>query len=166
MTENISAPESPASITSMSVLAFFAADHVAVSPDAKMYVNGGFFGLLSFPTFPANLGTLGVAAVLQLPFHDTMQDHTIRIGMRGPDGQELPVRVDATFRAAPRPETQFGDPGMVPFGVTLTNVQIPTAGLYCLVLWFDGIEKATYRVRAVQIPMVASSGAPASVPGS
>lgn len=165
MTESTSAPESPASITSTSVLAFFAADHIAVAPDAKMYVNGGFFALLSFPTFPANLGTLGVAAVLELPFHDTMQNHTIRIGMRGPDDQELPVRVEATFRAAPRLETQFGDPGIVPFGVTLTNVQIPTPGVYNLVLWFDGIEKGTYRLRAVQIPMVASSGASASIPG-
>jgi hypothetical protein len=165
MTESTSAPESPASITRTSVLAFFAADHIAVAPDAKMYVNGGFFGLLSFPTFPANLGTLGVAAVFELPFHDTMQDHMIRIGMRGPADQELPVRVEATFRAAPRVETQFGDPGIVPFGVTIPNVQIPVPGVYHLVLWFDGIEKSTYRIRAVQIPMAASSGASASIPG-
>jgi hypothetical protein len=164
MTESTSAPESPASITQTSVLAFFAADHVAVTPDAKVYVSGGFFGLLRFPTFPANLATLGVAAVLELPFHDQMQDHTIRIGLRGPDNQELPVRVEARFRSAPSVETQFGDPGLVPFGVTLTNVQIPGPGAYHLVLWFDGVEKKTYRMRAVQTPMIASSGAPASIP--
>jgi hypothetical protein len=53
---------------------------------------------------------------------------------------------------------------MVPFGVTLTNVQIPTAGAYNLVLWFDDVEVKTYRLRAVQTPMVTSSGAAASVP--
>jgi hypothetical protein len=164
MTESTSAPASPASISQTSVLAFFAADHVAATPDAKLYVNGGFFGLLRFPAFPAILATLGVGAVLELPFHDQMHDHAIRIGLRGPDNQDLPVRVEAGFRTAPSLEAQFGEPGVVPFGVTLTNVQIPTAGAYNLVLWFDEVEVKTYRFRAVQTPMVTSSGAPASLP--
>jgi hypothetical protein len=164
MTESTSAPESPASITQTSVLAFFAADHVAVTPDAKVYVNGGFFGLLRLPAFPTNLPTLGIAAVLELPFHDQLHDHTIRIGLRGPDNQELPVRVEARFRAAPSPETQFGEPALVPFGVTIPNVQIPASGTYNLVLWLDGVEKKTYRIRAVQTPMAVSSGASASIP--
>jgi hypothetical protein len=165
MTESTSAPESPAAITRTSVLAFFAADHVAVTPDAKMYVSGGFFGLLRFPAFPANLATLGVAAVLEIPFHGQMQDHTIRIGLRGPDDQELPVRVEANFRTAPTLDTQFGDPAIVPFGVTITNVQIPLPGAYNLVLWLDGVEKKTYRIRAVQTPMAISAGGISSIPG-
>jgi hypothetical protein len=164
MTESTSAPPSPASISQTSVLAFFAADHVAATPDAKLYVNGGFYSLLRFPAFPATLPTLGVAAVIELPFHDQMHDHTIRIGLRGPDDQELPVRVEARFRAAPSLEAQFGEPGLVPFGVTLTNVQIPTAGAYNLVLWFDDVEIKTYRFRAVQVPTATSSGGPASIP--
>lgn len=163
MTEATSTPESPASISQTSVIAFFAADHVAATPDAKLYINGGFFGLLRFPAFPATLSTLGVGAVLELPFHDTMRDHTIRIGLRGPDEQELPVRVEARFRAAPSLEAQFGEPGLIPFGVTLTNVQIPTAGTYNLVLWLDNVERKTYRVRAVQTPMVTTAGAAGAV---
>jgi hypothetical protein len=164
MTESAAAPASPASISQTSVIAFFAADHVAGTPDAKLYVNGGFFSLLRFPAFPANLATLGVAAVLELPFHDTMRDHAIRIGLRGPDDQELPVSVEARFRAAPSLEAQFGEPGLIPFGVTLTNVQIPTAGAYNLVLWLDNVERKTYRLRAVQTPMVATAGAAGAVP--
>jgi hypothetical protein len=164
MTESTSAPESPAPINQTSVIAFFAADYVAATPDAKLYVNGGFFGLLRFPAFPATLPTLGVAAVLELPFHDQMRDHTIRIGLRGPDGQDLPVRVEAQFRAAPGLEAQFGEPGLIPFGVTITNVQIPTVGAYNLVLWLDNVERKTYRIRAVQTPMAATSGAARAVP--
>src|SRR5438067_1562908 len=82
------APESPAAITSTSVLAFFAADHIVVAPDFKMYVNGGFFAHLRFPVFPGQLPTLGIGAVLQIPFQDTMQDHVLRIGLRGPEQQE------------------------------------------------------------------------------
>ena len=114
MTEMTTAPDTPAAITSMSVLAFFAADHVAAS-DSKLYVNGGFFNLLRFPVFPATLPTLGVGVVLKIPFQDTMRDHVLRIGLRGPDHQDLPVRIEARFHTTPSPEAEFGEeePGPV-----------------------------------------------------
>ena len=157
-------PDSPAAITSTTVVAFFAADHVALTPDAKMYINGGFFNLLRFPAFPAVLPTLGVAAALQLPFQETLREHTIRIGLRGPDGQELPVRVEAQFKAAPGLEAQFGDPSIVPFGVTVTNVEFPNPGVYNLVLWVDGTEKKTYPMRIIQVPGVPTLGPAANLP--
>lgn len=159
------APDSPAAITSTSVIALFAADHVAVAPDAKMYVNGGFISLLRFPTFPAILPTLGLAAVLQLPFQDTMRNHVIRLGLRGPDRQDLPVRVDAQFRVAPTKETEFGEPGLVPFGVTVTNVEFPKPAVYELVLTFDNVEMKTYRMRAVQSAMVVGAAPPSAPSG-
>lgn len=164
MTETTSVPDSPAGITSTSVVAFFAADHVALTPDAKMYVNGGFFNLLRFPAFPAVLSTLGVGVAFEIPFQDTMQEHRIRIGLRGPDGQELPVRVEASFRNALSWEAQFGDPGLVPFGVTVTNVEFPAPGVYSLVLWLNGVEQKTYRMRVTQIPGVPSVGPASHIP--
>ena len=158
------APESPAAITRTTVLAFFAADHAAVAPDAKMYVNGGFFGLLRFPSFPAQLATFGVGAVVEMPFQDTMRDHTLRIGLRGPEQEERPVRVEARFRTAPTIEAQYGEPQLIPFAVTIPNVEFPAPGVYHLVLWVDDAERATYRLRAVQTPMVMTAAAP--LPGS
>ena len=158
MTEMVSAPDSPAAITTTSVVALFASDHVALAPDGKMYVNGGFIGLLRFAAFPAILPTLGIAAVLEVPFQDTMQDHTIRIGLRDSEGQQLKVGVEARFRNALSPEAQFGDPSIVPFGVTVTNVEFPAPGAYQLVLWFDGVEKKVYRMRAIQTPMALPIG--------
>ena len=159
-TDASTAPDSPAAITRTSVLAFFAADHVASTPDAKLYVNGGFFALLRFPGFPAVLPTLGVGAVLEIPFQDTMRDHTLRIGLRDPERQELPMRVEARFRTAPTLESQFGEPQLVPFGVTISNVEFPRPGVYHLVLWLDDSERKTFRLRAVQIPMVVTTGLP------
>jgi len=140
-------------------LAFFAADHIAVAPDAKMYVNGGFFNILRFPAFPAVLATMGVGAVLEMPFQDSMRDHMIRFGLRGPEQQELPVRVEAQFRTAPTLDAQFGEPQLVPFGVTISNIELPAPGTYYLVLWLDNVEKKRYRFRAVQVPTVVSAGA-------
>jgi len=158
MTEPTAAPDSPAAITTTSVVAFFAADHAAVAPDGKIYVNGGGISLLRFPAFPATLPTIGIAAILELPFHDTMRDHTIRVGMVGPNDQELPLRVEAQFRAAPSLEAQFGESGLVPFAVTVTNVEFLASGRYTLVLWFDNVEKKRYGLRAIQTPIVASAG--------
>ena len=162
--DSVAVPDSPAAITRPSVLAFFAADHVAVAPDAKVYVNGGFFNLLRFPAFPATLQTLGIGAVMEIPFREAMRNHRLRIGLRGPERLELPVRVEAGFRTAPSIEAQFGEPQIVPFGVTVSNVEIPASGVYHLVLWLDDVELATYRMRAFQVPMTVSSGA-APVPG-
>jgi hypothetical protein len=131
-----------------------------------MYVNGGFFSLLRFSAFPAVLGTLGVGAALEIPFQDTMREHVIRIGLRGPDAQELPVRVEARFRSALSWEAQFGDPGLVPFGVTVTNVEFPTPGVYNLVLWLDEVELKTYRMRVTQTPGVPSVGPASHMPSS
>src|SRR5689334_17638987 len=106
--DNPSAPDSPAAITRTSVLAFFASDHAVIAPDAKVYINGGFFNLLRFPAFPATMPSLGVAVLLEIPFQDSLQDHSLRIVLRGPELQELPVRVEAQFRTAPTLESQFG----------------------------------------------------------
>ena len=158
MTEPTAVPDTPAVLTTPSVLAFFAADHAAVSPDGKIYVNGGGISLLRFPAYPATLPTIGIAAILELPFHDLMRPHTIRVGMRGPNDQEFSVRVEALFHSAPGLEAQFGESGLVPFAVTVSNVEFPTPGRYTLVLWLDNVEKKTYWLRAIQTPIVASMG--------
>src|SRR2546421_12199965 len=108
--DNPSAPDSPAAITRTSVLAFFASDHAGVAPAAKVDVNGGFFNLLRFPAFPATMPTLGIAVLLEMPFQDSMQDHSLHVVLRGPEQQELPVRVEAQFRTVPTLESQFGEP--------------------------------------------------------
>jgi hypothetical protein len=156
MTEGIVVPDSPARITATRVVALFAADHAVVTPDGKMYINGGFVSALRVPSFPATLPTLGMAVVLELPFQDNMQDRVLRLGLRGPENQELHVAVEAQFRTAPALDARFGDPGQLPFAVTVTNIEIPAPGVYTLVLWLDGKEKATYSMRAIQTPMMPS----------
>jgi hypothetical protein len=89
---------------------------VTLALDSKIYVNGGFFSLLRYPAYPALLAPLGIAAVLEMPFQDTMQDHAIRMGLRGPDMQELPLLIEAHFRTAPSLDAQYGEPQIAPFG--------------------------------------------------
>jgi hypothetical protein len=167
MTKDSAVPDSPAVITTTRVIALFAADHAIVTPDGKMYINGGFLSALRFPSFPAILPTLGMAAVLELPFRESMHDHVLRFGLRGPENQELPVKVEAQFRTAPTVDSRFGDPGQVPFAVTVTNIEFPAPGVYKLVLWLDGAEKEAYSIRAIQTPMIPAflnTPSPPSVP--
>ncbi|MGH3154852.1 MAG: DUF6941 family protein, partial [Streptosporangiaceae bacterium] len=95
---------------------------------------------------------------LELPFHDQMHDHTIRVSMRGPNDQELPLRVEAQFRAAPSLEAQFGESGMVPFAATVSNVEFPAPGRYTLVLEFDNVVKKRYTLRAIQAGIIGRAG--------
>lgn len=145
------APTSPAAISSPAVRGFFAADHAAAPGDGKVYALGAFFSLLRFPSFPAVLPSLGIVAVLEIPFHDTMKDHVTTIGLRGPNDEELPLQIQAIFRAAPSIDSQFGEAGSVPLAVTVTNVEFREPGKYHLVLSLDGKELARCGFRAMQV---------------
>ena len=54
----------------------------------------------------------------------------------------------------------------MPFGLTVSNVEIPSPGVYYLVLWIDNVEKKTYRMRVIQTPMVPMVVSAAPGPGA
>jgi hypothetical protein len=143
-------PASPAAITHPSAQGFFAADYVASPGDSKVYVVGGFFSLLRFPSFPFILSNLGVVAVIEIPFHEVHRDHTAIIGLRGPSDEELPLRVEARFRTPSTSDAHFGEPHIVPLAANVVNVEFRQPGVYHLVLSLDGTEIARYRFRSAQ----------------
>jgi hypothetical protein len=144
------APDSPAAIRRPRAQGFFAADYVASPGDGKVYVVGGFFSLLRFPSFPFILSNLGIVAVIEMPFREVHGDHTAIIGLRGPNAEELPLRIEARFRTASTFEAQFGEPHIVPLAANVVNVEFRQPGQYHLVLTLDGTEIARYPFRAAQ----------------
>lgn len=133
-------------------LAFFAADHAAVESN-KVYVNGGFWHSVLNETFPVRLvGSL--VAVIKVPAQKHLEDHRITIELTGPDGEDLPFRVNGGFRLGVSPYLDRGDPSIMPLAFPIEGLVLPRAGEYCFILSIDGSELKRCRIRAIQSPPV------------
>lgn len=139
-------------------VAFFAADHVAQA-NGKLYVSGGFFHILRYPSYPSVLQTLGIGLALRVPWHCYQENHTFRITMIDGDGKELPVRIEGEFRVGADPQLRHGDPSVIAFGATVTNLIIERTGDYRLLLTLDNAPNhiAEWEIQAVQNPAAPSS---------
>jgi hypothetical protein len=132
------------------VLGFFPADH-AVAVDGKVYVNGGFWNMLRFPSFPHVAPAFSLVAVLKVPYRAYHQDHKMTLLLEDADGKPLGLRVDGEFRVGTEPHMRVGDPTVMPLAVQVNNLTIETPGDVVMKLEVDGTELARYGVRVVQV---------------
>jgi uncharacterized protein DUF6941 len=153
MTDDVTAPNTPEGITSFRAIGFFPADY-AIIQDGKVYASGAYFGLLRFPAFPASLPAMALVAVLEAPFHSNQQDHVLEIGLLDSDDKPTPLRVQGTFRTAPKLEHKYGEPGTIPLAIPLNGLQFPTPGKYRFTMSVDGRQVARYLIDAVQVAMI------------
>lgn len=128
--------------------AFFTADH-GESLGGKLYVNGGFWSRLQFPTFPA-VHNFSVCAVLHIPWRAHHQHHSFAISFEDADGQTM-TSVEGDFQSGTSPEMRAGDFSTIPMAVQVGNFVFPRPGNYAAVLQVDGTEISRWRVRALQV---------------
>jgi hypothetical protein len=139
--------------------AFFTADHAAVE-SGKLYVNGGFWSRLNFPSFPA-VHNFAVCVVLHIPWRAHHQRHTFAISFEDADGQTSPNRLEGQFQSGTAPDMRTGDYSLVPVAVAVNGFVLQRAGDYSAVLELDGLEVSRWRFRAVQVVTAASAFPPA-----
>ena len=137
-------------VTDFRVLAFFAADH-AQAESGKVYVNGGFWNRLRFPTYPAIVPSLALVAVVEVPYRAYHQDHAFRLGMEDADGNILPLEATGSFRVGAEPDLRVGDPTLMPIAIPITGLKIDKPGDYAFTLSIDGAELERYGIRAIQV---------------
>ncbi len=147
------------SLDAIEVVSFFVADH-ADAVGGKVYVNGGFWNLLQSPTYPNVFPSIAVVAVLEVPFAEHHRDHKIEIGLRDEDWKPLPLKIEAGIRVGADASKEHGEPSIVPFAANIVNVLIDFPGRYSFYLKVDGEEKASYVVKAIQVPQVVQVGSP------
>ena len=128
--------------------AFFTADHAAVE-NGKLYVNGGAWNRIGYPSFPAVL-TFAVAAILHVPWRAHGQNHGFVIWFEDADGQSVGGRMDGRFQVAIPPEALPGDYTIAPVAVNINGFVLPQPGDYSAVLSLDGTEAARWRFRVTQ----------------
>ena len=106
---------------------FTLADHAAVSPDGKLYMNGGSVAQMAVQNLPGPLGPLWLAIAIRVPWQMTSEPLTMRLRVldadRNPIGQDPAVSVD--FEVGRPPGVRAGDEISVPFAVALGGFQVP-----------------------------------------
>jgi hypothetical protein len=133
------------------LLAFFPADH-AEAMNGKIYVHGGYWNRLNFPSFP-QLVNLTLVAVLNVPFAKYQADHKFSIGMRDLDGNALPLDVQGNFRVGANPTMEYGDPTVMPIAVPVIGLPITHPADYVFTFSVDDTPLGDFAFRAVQIQM-------------
>jgi hypothetical protein len=136
--------------TDIRVLAFFPSDHAA-TVGGKLYVNGGYWTKLNFPSYPQVI-PLSLVAVFDVPFREYHEDHVMQIGLEDSDRKPYDFDVQGSFRVGADPELRYGDPTLVPLAATV-NVQIERAGDFAFTLKLDKKDVARYPFRAAQIAL-------------
>lgn len=129
--------------------AFFLADH-AVVESGKLYVNGGFFDRLHFPSFPA-VTTFSVVAVLFVPWRAHHQLHKFSIFFADADGQRLQGEFQGDFQLGSPPDMRAGDSSVLPLAATVGGFLVPRAGEYSAIMEVDGTEVAKWAFKAIQV---------------
>ena len=123
----------------------------AETVNGKVYVNGGFWSVLRFPTYPAVVPSIALVAVLKVPFRAYHQDHRFEIGMEDSDGRKLPLSVSGDFRVGASPEMRYGDPTLMPLSVSINGLKIEAPGDYIFSLSIDGAEIERFSIRSVHV---------------
>lgn len=128
---------------------FLLADHAAVE-NGKLYVQGGFWNRLRFPTFPA-VTHFGVAAVLIVPWRAYHQTHRFSIWFEDPDGNRFGGELEGEFQVGTAPDMKVGDETVMPISAMINNFAIERPSDLAAVLAVDGLELARFKFRAVQV---------------
>ncbi len=128
--------------------AFFTADHAEVQ-GGKLYVNGGFWTRLSFPSFP-QVFSFSVCVVLHIPWRAHHQSHSFAISFEDADGQTV-TNLEGEFSSGTLPDMRAGDFTVFPMAAQVGNFVFQRPGDYAAVLRVDGTEIKRWRFRAVQV---------------
>lgn len=140
----------------------FLADSV-VSPDGKLYVQGGGWTVISTPVLPWRQPRLGLAVLIRVPYSlATNEPHKFEVRLEDADGTILALgdappgttpdgkvrRVGGEFTVGRPPGLlQPGDDQLVAIAMNVDGLVFEKAGVYRFVISIDGADVKTLRFR-------------------
>jgi Family of unknown function (DUF6941) len=131
----------------MQIHALLLADS-AQAVDGKLYVLGGAWRVLRFPSFPAQI-MVGIAVAIDVDWNETNQRHHLDLHFEDADGNTMDPKIGADFEAGRPPGAVPGSDLRIVFAVN-GPVAIPAPGSYSAVATVGGTELARSRFEAVQ----------------
>lgn len=118
----------------------------------EIYMLGGGWSAVGFPTFPGVLGAFHIAARLIVPFTETNQVLEFEVRMENEDGQNLlptPMRPAVTVG---RPATLIrGEEQAVHVPLGFSGIELPDKGTYVFRFLYEGNEIARTSFTALAI---------------
>jgi hypothetical protein len=138
----------------------FLADSV-VSPDGKLYVQGGGWTVINTPALPCRQPRLGLAALIRVPYSLAINEsHKFEVHLEDADGTILPLgdapgatpdgkirRVGGEFTVGRPPGILPGDDQLVGISMNVDGLLFEKAGVYRFVISIDGVDVKTLRFR-------------------
>jgi hypothetical protein len=136
----------------------------AVTSEAKLYVQGGGWNMLTPPQFPFRAPRLGLGIIVAVPYTATNQNHTLGISLQDEDGHPLQIgpaggdtdegsaataQFGAQFNIGRPPILAPGDPQVIPFAMNIDGLLIDSPGAYAFVISIDGTEMQRLVFRVV-----------------
>jgi hypothetical protein len=121
----------------------------AQAVDGKLYILGGAWNMLRFPTFPASL-MVGIAVAIDVDWNETNRRHHLDIHFEDADGHEMEPRIGADFEAGRPPGAIAGADLRIVLAVN-GPLTVPSAGTYSAVATIGGQELARSRFQAAPV---------------
>jgi hypothetical protein len=152
--------------TDLYAAAFFLADHAAVE-NGKIYLNGGFWNQMQFPSFPAS-STFSVVGVINVPWSAHHQLHKFAVIFTDADGHKFDGEFGGEFQITPNPGIEIGQPFLMPIAAAANGFVFPAPGHYSAQLLVDDEEIARwgFRVSSTEQPVGGADGPrPGTGPG-
>jgi len=139
----------------------FLADSV-VSPDGKLYVQGGGWTVINTPMLPWRQPRLGLAVLIKIPYGLATNDpHKLEVRLEDADSTVLPLgdappgatadgkvrRVGGEFTVGRPPGLLQGDEQLVAVAMNVDGLLFEKAGVYRFVIGVDGVDVKSLRFR-------------------
>jgi|SRR5579872_6301670 len=121
----------------------------------KHYIMGGGLFALAGPEYPLVQPNLSVAASIDIPYEDTVEQHALAIDVVDADERTvLPQPFSSKFETGRPPGMRHGDSQVAMMVVNFGNIQFPAEGRYWVKLEIDGTEMAREPLTLQRVHMV------------
>ena len=121
----------------------------------KHYIMGGGLFRIAGPEFPLVQPSLSVAAAIDIPYEDTVEQHSIAIDIvDGDERSVLPQPFSTKFETGRPPGMRHGDSQVAMMVINFANVQFSSEGRYWVKLEIDGSEMVREPLTLQHVQMV------------
>jgi hypothetical protein len=114
------------------------ADGARVGADGKLYIFGGQWDRLFTASVPTTHPIVALALVIELDYHEALQNHPVEITLRDADAANLGPRAMMNLRVGHPPQLEPGGSISVPIAMELPHIVFPRYDRYEWVVEIDG----------------------------